>query len=103
MRPAASGTTSMHQRVQATTRSSSPRSASVTVALGCRETTRCGTNSFMTELDYRARERRRSALLHFAGMYSNEVIEHFEHPRNVGELADADVSVEVSNPACGDI
>jgi len=36
-------------------------------------------------------------------MYSNEVIEHFEHPRNVGELPDADVSVEVSNPACGDI
>ena len=45
----------------------------------------------------------RSALLHFAGMYSAQVIDHFEHPRNVGELPDADVSVEVSNPACGDI
>jgi nitrogen fixation protein NifU and related proteins len=36
-------------------------------------------------------------------MYSEQVIEHFERPRNVGELPDADVSVEVSNPACGDI
>jgi nitrogen fixation NifU-like protein len=36
-------------------------------------------------------------------MYSGQVIEHFEHPRNVGELPEADVSVEVSNPACGDV
>lgn len=36
-------------------------------------------------------------------MYSEQVIEHFERPRNVGELLGADVSVEVSNPACGDI
>ena len=36
-------------------------------------------------------------------MYSPQVIEHFEHPRNVGEIANASATVEVENPACGDI
>ena len=36
-------------------------------------------------------------------MYSAKLLEHFEHPRNVGEITDADVSVRVENPACGDI
>lgn len=36
-------------------------------------------------------------------MYSRQLMEHFEHPRNVGELAKATVSVQVENPACGDI
>jgi|SRR5689334_12639060 len=36
-------------------------------------------------------------------MYSPELLDHFEHPRNVGELEDADVIAETENPACGDI
>ena len=36
-------------------------------------------------------------------MYSAKLLDHFEHPRNVGEIADADISVRVENPACGDI
>jgi nitrogen fixation NifU-like protein len=36
-------------------------------------------------------------------MYSPQVIEHFERPRNVGELPGADARVQVENPACGDI
>jgi NifU-like protein involved in Fe-S cluster formation len=36
-------------------------------------------------------------------MYSAKLLEHFEHPRNVGEIADADASARVENPACGDI
>jgi nitrogen fixation NifU-like protein len=36
-------------------------------------------------------------------MYSPQVLDHFEHPRNGGELADADARVRVENPACGDI
>lgn len=36
-------------------------------------------------------------------MYSPQVIDHFEHPRNVGELRDATVSARVENPACGDV
>src|SRR5579864_1016676 len=36
-------------------------------------------------------------------MYSERLLEHFQNPRNVGELAPPAVMVEVSNPACGDI
>ncbi|MFZ2022615.1 MAG: iron-sulfur cluster assembly scaffold protein, partial [Terracidiphilus sp.] len=31
------------------------------------------------------------------------VLEHFEHPRNAGTVADADASVRMENPACGDV
>lgn len=34
---------------------------------------------------------------------SPELIEHFRNPRNVGELNQPAVTVEVSNPVCGDI
>lgn len=36
-------------------------------------------------------------------MYSETVLDHFHHPRNVGEIAGASVVVEASNPACGDL
>jgi len=36
-------------------------------------------------------------------MYTPELLEHFQNPRNVGELDENAVRVEVSNPACGDI
>jgi len=36
-------------------------------------------------------------------MYSERLLGHFRNPRNAGELAPPAVSVEVSNPACGDI
>ena len=36
-------------------------------------------------------------------MYSERLLDHFQHPRNAGDLPDADVRVEVSNPICGDI
>src|SRR5580698_7172269 len=36
-------------------------------------------------------------------MYSPELLDHFEHPRNAGEIVDSDVTVQVENPACGDI
>jgi nitrogen fixation NifU-like protein len=35
--------------------------------------------------------------------YSATVIDHFQNPRNVGELADADARASVSNPVCGDV
>jgi SUF system NifU family Fe-S assembly protein len=35
-------------------------------------------------------------------MYSPEVQDHYKHPRNQGELSDATVRVQVSNPVCGD-
>ncbi|MDA1313205.1 MAG: iron-sulfur cluster assembly scaffold protein [Acidobacteria bacterium] len=36
-------------------------------------------------------------------MYSERLLEHFQNPHNVGELDDADIRAEVSNPICGDI
>src|ERR687893_1061765 len=34
--------------------------------------------------------------------YSETFKDHLAHPRNAGELSDADASAELTNPACGD-
>jgi nitrogen fixation NifU-like protein len=36
-------------------------------------------------------------------MYSAQVLDHFEHPRNAGEIVDPDAAAEIENPACGDV
>ena len=36
-------------------------------------------------------------------MYSPQLLDHFEHPRHVGELAAPDAAAEIENPACGDV
>jgi nitrogen fixation NifU-like protein len=36
-------------------------------------------------------------------MYSAQVLDHFQNPRNAGEIADADGTAEIENPACGDV
>ncbi|MGH9502946.1 MAG: iron-sulfur cluster assembly scaffold protein [Terriglobales bacterium] len=36
-------------------------------------------------------------------MYSSQVLDHFQHPRNPGEVANPDASAQIENPACGDV
>jgi len=36
-------------------------------------------------------------------MYPQLLLDHFQNPRNVGELPPPAITIEASNPACGDI
>jgi nitrogen fixation NifU-like protein len=36
-------------------------------------------------------------------MYSPQVLDHFQHPRNPGEVPNPDASAQIENPACGDV
>ena len=35
-------------------------------------------------------------------MYAAELLDHFQNPRNAGDVAGADAVAELENPACGD-
>jgi nitrogen fixation NifU-like protein len=36
-------------------------------------------------------------------MYSPKLLDHFEHPRNAGDIATPGAAATIENPACGDI
>ena len=36
-------------------------------------------------------------------MYSPQVLDHFQNPRNPGTVANPDASAQIENPACGDV
>ncbi len=36
-------------------------------------------------------------------MYSAQLLDHFQNPRNAGDLDDADAVSEIENPVCGDV
>jgi nitrogen fixation protein NifU and related proteins len=63
----------------------------------------------VAEVDPGKRERRPKPELseqdgkNVASLYSEKVLEHFQHPRNVGDLAGADAKARVENPVCGDV
>jgi len=38
-----------------------------------------------------------------SSLYSAAVLEHFQNPRNAGDLPGATAQVEVTNPVCGDV
>jgi nitrogen fixation protein NifU and related proteins len=35
-------------------------------------------------------------------LFQELILEHYRHPRNRGELPDADISIHMNNPSCGD-
>jgi len=36
-------------------------------------------------------------------MYTAQLLDHFQNPRNVGEVQSPDAVAQIENPACGDI
>jgi nitrogen fixation protein NifU and related proteins len=36
-------------------------------------------------------------------MYSAQLLDYFQNPRNPGDVPDADAMAEIENPACGDV
>ena len=36
-------------------------------------------------------------------MYSAQLLDHFQNPRNAGQVEEPDASVQIENPACGDV
>jgi NifU-like protein involved in Fe-S cluster formation len=45
----------------------------------------------------------RGSALYNLHVYSDELLDHFQNPRNTGTVEDADSSVQLENPVCGDI
>ncbi len=37
------------------------------------------------------------------GMYSAQLLDYFQNPRNAGEVSAPDATAEIENPACGDV
>jgi nitrogen fixation protein NifU and related proteins len=35
-------------------------------------------------------------------LYAEEILDHYKHPHNFGELDNADIHTEANNPLCGD-
>jgi len=36
-------------------------------------------------------------------MYASQLLDHFQNPRNAGDLTDPSASAQLENPACGDV
>jgi nitrogen fixation NifU-like protein len=36
-------------------------------------------------------------------MYSPQLLDHFQNPRNAGDVENPDATVQIDNPACGDV
>src|SRR5262244_3646079 len=36
-------------------------------------------------------------------MYSSQLLDHFQNPRNAGEVEPPSAAVQIENPACGDV
>jgi nitrogen fixation NifU-like protein len=45
----------------------------------------------------------RPLLFTMSGVYSPQILDHFQNPRNAGEVQNPDARVQIDNPACGDV
>jgi nitrogen fixation NifU-like protein len=36
-------------------------------------------------------------------MYSQQLLDYFQNPRNAGEVENPDAAIQIENPACGDV
>jgi nitrogen fixation protein NifU and related proteins len=79
----------------------------MTVALGCKQAIRCGVCRSGIQLIVRAFE---LVLQHIEArgkynrkVYSVALLDHFQNPRNAGEVQAPDAVARLENPACGDI
>jgi nitrogen fixation NifU-like protein len=43
------------------------------------------------------------AVYNLKDMYSAQLLDHFQNPRNPGEISAPDAVAEIENPACGDV
>ncbi len=43
------------------------------------------------------------AVYNLNDMYSAQLLDHFQNPRNPGEISGPDAVAEIENPACGDV
>ena len=41
--------------------------------------------------------------LQLGSMYSAQLLDHFQNPRNAGDIPGADATAEIENPVCGDV
>jgi nitrogen fixation NifU-like protein len=44
-----------------------------------------------------------ASIYNFNAMYSAQLLDHFQNPRNAGEVVEPDATAEIENPACGDV
>ena len=73
----------------------------MTVALGCKHAIRRGLwASSIISIVGDGTARRAD---YNDAVYSPELLDHFQNPRNVGDVAEPDASAQVENPACGDV
>ena len=88
----------------------------IDVALGANETIRCGVDIAVCIVQWDRLSACPPKFAHrlclvswseileaMSSLYSPVVLDHFQNPRNAGDLPGATAQVEVTNPVCGDV
>lgn len=62
-----------------------------------------GKSTFPTEPESSPDQTITPGIYNLNSMYSAQLLDHFQNPRNAGEVPDADAVAEIENPVCGDV